>query len=357
LQYLHYLAHYQAGEWGHAQELADGFAPRVTSAAEARLSAMALFLDVARDQSAVADRRTWLEPFFLTDHFTEYIGRGLLAEHALWQGRTQEAVAEAEATIGASEKWEAGYLPTVIRPAAVGLCALADQAWQARAAGDAERASAAVEKASGLVRIARQGAAYHSRPNFVLGVDGRGWLARAEAEWRRVQGDNDPGAWQAVVDAFGPGFVYETARSRYRLAEALAEAGRREEAQQELLIAVEVAERIGARPLRSALADLARRARLADRAAPGAAAGRGARPGGAAARSPLAGLTDRETEVLRLLAAGLSNREIGAELFIAAKTASVHVSNILANLGAASRTEAAAIAHAQGLALPAQRHR
>jgi DNA-binding NarL/FixJ family response regulator len=53
-------------------------------------------------------------------------------------------------------------------------------------------------------------------------------------------------------------------------------------------------------------------------------------------------------EVLRLLARGMSNREIGAELFITPKTASVHVSNILAKLGAASRTEAAAIAHREG---------
>jgi DNA-binding NarL/FixJ family response regulator len=58
--------------------------------------------------------------------------------------------------------------------------------------------------------------------------------------------------------------------------------------------------------------------------------------------------------VLRLLAAGQSNKEIGTKLFIAPKTASVHVSNILAKLGAASRTEAAAIAHAQGIGLPGQ---
>jgi DNA-binding CsgD family transcriptional regulator/tetratricopeptide (TPR) repeat protein len=357
LQYVHYLAHYQAGEWVHAQELADGFVTWVTSDAEARLSAMALFLDVARDQPAVAERRTWLEPFFLRDRFTEYIARGLLAEHALWHGRGDEAVAEAEATVGASVEWNGGYDPTVIRPAAVGLCALADQAWQARAAGDAQRAAAAVARADHLVQVAREGAAFASRPNAVLGVDGRGWLARAEAEWRRAQGHNDPAAWQGVVDAFGPVFVYETARSRYRLAEALAEAGRREEAQRELLLAVEVADQIGAAPLRSALAGLARRARLADRPAPAAAGGRGAQPGGAAARSPLAGLTDREVEVLRLLAAGQSNREIGAELFIATKTASVHVSNILAKLGAASRTEAAAIAHAQGVGPPARRGR
>jgi DNA-binding CsgD family transcriptional regulator len=358
VQYVHYLAHYQAGEWSHAQELADGFATRVTSAAEARLSAMALFLEVARGQRTAADRQTWLEPFFITDRFTEFIGRGLLAEHALWHGDGETALAQAEATIGASELWEpGGYQPTVIRPAAVGLCALADRAWQARAAGDAARVSEAVETAGRLVRIAREGAAFASRPKWVLGVDGRGWLARAEAEWRRAQGENDPAAWQAVVDAFGPDFVYETARSRWRLAEALAEAGRRDEAQRELLIAAEVADRIGARPLRAALADLARRARLAERAAPGAADVRAAQSGGAAAHSPLAGLTDREVEVLRLLAAGQSNREIGAELFIATKTASVHVSNILAKLGAASRTEAAAIAHAQGLGPPAQRSR
>ena len=79
--------------------------------------------------------------------------------------------------------------------------------------------------------------------------------------------------------------------------------------------------------------------------------------GGAAASDPVAGLTDREVEVLRLLATGLSNKEIGAELFIAAKTASVHVSNILAKLGAASRTEAAAIAHSRGVGPPARRDR
>jgi DNA-binding NarL/FixJ family response regulator len=53
----------------------------------------------------------------------------------------------------------------------------------------------------------------------------------------------------------------------------------------------------------------------------------------------------RELEVLRLVAAGLGNREIAAELFISPKTASVHVSNILGKLGVASRGEAAATAH------------
>ncbi len=60
--------------------------------------------------------------------------------------------------------------------------------------------------------------------------------------------------------------------------------------------------------------------------------------------------TAREVEVLRLVAAVRSNRDIAAELFISAKTASVHVSNVLAKLNAASRAEAAAIAVRAGLA-------
>jgi DNA-binding NarL/FixJ family response regulator len=65
-----------------------------------------------------------------------------------------------------------------------------------------------------------------------------------------------------------------------------------------------------------------------------------------------AGLTPRELEVLRLVAAGRSNGQIAEALFISRKTASVHVSNILAKLGVHSRTEAAAAAHRLGLDAP-----
>jgi DNA-binding CsgD family transcriptional regulator len=61
------------------------------------------------------------------------------------------------------------------------------------------------------------------------------------------------------------------------------------------------------------------------------------------------GLTPREVEVLALIAEGRTNRQIGQVLFITPKTASVHVSRILAKLGAAGRGEAAAIAHRLGL--------
>jgi DNA-binding NarL/FixJ family response regulator len=61
------------------------------------------------------------------------------------------------------------------------------------------------------------------------------------------------------------------------------------------------------------------------------------------------GLTRREAEVLVLVAAGRTNRQIGQELFITPKTASLHVSRILAKLGVAGRGEAAAVAHRLGL--------
>ena len=61
------------------------------------------------------------------------------------------------------------------------------------------------------------------------------------------------------------------------------------------------------------------------------------------------GLTSRERQVLALVAEGATNREIGAQLFMAEKTASVHVSRILAKLDVRSRTEAAAVAHRFGL--------
>ena len=76
---------------------------------------------------------------------------------------------------------------------------------------------------------------------------------------------------------------------------------------------------------------------------------RGGRPGPVRGEAGSDTLTARETEILALVAEGRSNGEIGKQLFISAKTVSVHVSNILAKLGASGRTEAAAIARRWGL--------
>ncbi len=336
LQHLHFQCHYADGKWDHAQEIADGFPVRVTSPPEAYLSSMALFIDVARGNPAVEERRAWIEPFWTVRGFDPFIAHGLLAEHALWQGDTEQALAEAQAAIDLDDVPPWGYSPSVLRPAAVALSARADRAVQARASGADETARAEAAAAAELIDVARRGAAFPKRPKFILGPEGRGWLARAEAEYQRATGDNAPQAWEAVLDAFGPGYCYEIARTRWRLAEALAEAGRRDDANDQWGQAAQIADRLGANPLRRALDDLARRARIGT--APDL-------PDGAV----LAALTSREREVLRLIAAGRSNREIASVLFIAPKTASVHVSNILGKLGAASRTEAAAIAHREGL--------
>jgi DNA-binding NarL/FixJ family response regulator/tetratricopeptide (TPR) repeat protein len=336
VQHLHFQCHYADGKWDHAQEIADGFPVRVTSVPEANLSSMALFIDVARGNAAVAERRAWIEPFWTGHGFDGFIARSLLAEHALWQGNAEQALAEAQIAISLAREEPWGYHPSAIRPAVIAMSVRADWAVQARAAGDDDTASAELAAAADLLQIAREGAAFPKRPKFILGPEGRGWLARAEAEYRRASGDNDPQAWQTVLDQFGSAYVYETARARWRLAEALAEAGRRDEAAEQWRQAAQTADRLDARPLRRALDDLARRARI------GTAEQRG---DGAV----LAALTSREREVLRLIAAGRSNREIASVLFIAPKTASVHVSNILGKLGAASRTEAAAIAHREGL--------
>ena len=101
----------------------------------------------------------------------------------------------------------------------------------------------------------------------------------------------------------------------------------------------------GRPPLDAEVQALARRARLD--LAPHAAAA--APPSGASTPAEQLGLTPREVEVLALVAAGRSNRQIAQALFISPKTASVHVSNILAKLGVAGRVEAAAIAHRLGL--------
>ena len=104
-----------------------------------------------------------------------------------------------------------------------------------------------------------------------------------------------------------------------------------------------LAARLAARSLGEQIAILARRARIRLDGGDGSGAavtGDGGAGGGLELR-----LTERELEVLRLVAAGRSNREIAGELFISPKTASVHVSNILGKLGVASRGEAAAKAH------------
>jgi DNA-binding CsgD family transcriptional regulator/tetratricopeptide (TPR) repeat protein len=181
----------------------------------------------------------------------------------------------------------------------------------------------------------------------------RGYQALVAAELARAAGSRDQanagssmaGAWSAAARAWqAAAEPYPLAYCLLRLAEAAAAAGDRQEAGRSLRQAYAVASGVGAAPIAQEAAALARRTRLSlDEPEPGAA-----RP---APEDPLArfGLTEREREIVVLLAAGRSNPQIAEALFISPKTASVHVSNILAKLGVDSRVEAAAVAHRLGV--------
>jgi DNA-binding CsgD family transcriptional regulator/tetratricopeptide (TPR) repeat protein len=186
------------------------------------------------------------------------------------------------------------------------------------------------------------------------GPDGRRFAiaAMCTAERGRLNGDRDGAAWIAVAEAWDAiQRPYPAAYCRYRAGAAiLASRGDRGSAERELLAGWEATVRLGAAPLRADIELLARQARIE---LPGTGdAVRTEGTAGAASPSRL-GLTDREHEVLRLVAGGWSNQQIGDALFISRKTASVHVSNILGKLGAGSRVEAAAVAHRLGLAADA----
>jgi DNA-binding CsgD family transcriptional regulator/tetratricopeptide (TPR) repeat protein len=189
----------------------------------------------------------------------------------------------------------------------------------------------------------------------------------AEAHLARARGDGDAtaragaaaSAWEALSRP------YQAALMRLREAEAWAAAGDREAAGAAAVRSLATAEELGSAWLASEVAGLIARARLPRDAASddgrGAAgrhggaidgAGRGDGAAGNAADENPFDLTPRERQVLAALAEGATNREIAASLYMAEKTASVHVSRILAKLGVRSRTEAAAVAHRLALTDP-----
>lgn len=180
---------------------------------------------------------------------------------------------------------------------------------------------------------------FYAQYDASKGPEYRLWVARRTAEqlrWRWLAQVDAPSAdevveaWRAAEAAAAAyGSVPELTLTRARLAVVLRAVGETAEAAEVAEQARLVADELGLAPVLDELRPVA----------PGrtpTAAGRGA-------------LTPRETEILALVAQGRTNGEVGAQLFIATKTVSVHVSNILGKLGATSRTEAAAIARREGL--------
>lgn len=292
---------------------------------------VALYPTVAREGVAALPAIQELEPETPKDGQIALIVGGMAADALMWGGRPEEAAAYAERVIEhLSRRWD-DYFLGGIWLSALALAALADAAERDRLAG--ADVTLTVRHGDALLDRARTTAERGRPRGGRLGPEGVAWLARAVAEHGRLTGRNDPEAWRAATEAFGYGYRYEEARCRWRWAEALLAHGDRDRAADELRTAGAEAEAMGAVPLRDAVRSLARRGRLD---LPGAR-----RPG-----TEL--LTSREAEVLALVAQGLSNRQIGERLFISGKTVSVHVSNLLAKLGASSRTEAVALAHQRG---------
>ena len=165
--------------------------------------------------------------------------------------------------------------------------------------------------------------------------------AHAVADLARAQSADTPEMWRAAAAGWrAVGHVPFLGEAHLRLADVLTRSGGRHHASEPLAEAWQVAARLGAAPLRDEVIDLARRAHVTldtgiDEAAP---------PSG-----PLTRLTERELEVLRHIALGESNDEIGAALFISPRTASVHVSRILAKLDVTSRAKATALAYEHGV--------
>jgi DNA-binding CsgD family transcriptional regulator len=175
----------------------------------------------------------------------------------------------------------------------------------------------------------------------------RARLAEAKAEMARARGRAAARDWARAAEAWDRlERPYPAAIARWREAECHVASGDRAGAAQAARSALATAEELGSHWLTAEVRGLAERGRL-DLRAPGSTEPAG--PADPAPEDPF-GLTPRERQVLALVAEGATNRQIGQALYMAEKTASVHVSRILTKLGVQGRTEAAAVAHRQHLA-------
>jgi len=322
---------YEMGKWDTALSLADHSADAgMPSWAGASVDAAAGGVLAARGLASATElvdaTRTWWR-----EDGRMAVQTGAAALDVLGrEGQVEAMLALHDEVVGfLRELWGHGYVAAEVRLAALVVGHLAT----------ALRSVPPARRAELLARADRLAAEAHAvwGPDAVLPpptLEGVAWLARVDAELERARwaaGDDVPVAgllprWREVADLFEQRREpYEHARTLARLAEVLLAAGGRE-ADDVLGVARATAVGLGAAPLVTALGRLTPRH-----------------------RSTATTLTAREAEVLALLADGRSNGEIGRALFISTKTASVHVSNILAKLGAASRGEAVAVARADGL--------
>ncbi|MEW9555477.1 helix-turn-helix transcriptional regulator [Nonomuraea sp. NPDC050783] len=215
--------------------------------------------------------------------------------------------------------------------AALRLAVLGARVQRARRAAAPRNRRVAAEAAERLAALGRLA------DGVVGGIDA---VMPAPAAYRLAflaeAGAGEPAAWDRAAAAWCElGCPYETALLLVGAAEAALTSNNRPGARSRLHEARDLAARLGAAPLLARIDELAARGRLGD-------------PAGTPERNDF-GLTRRELDVLRALARGRSNPQIAAELFITVNTVATHVARILGKLGVATRTEAAARAHATGL--------
>jgi DNA-binding CsgD family transcriptional regulator len=225
----------------------------------------------------------------------------------------------------------------IARVSAVGACVEADIAQRARDLREKADERDAIARAR--IHVQRLRAAAQEG-----GAVERAWRAMGIADLARARGRGDPKLWITAAGEWeAMGRPYQAAVARWRAAEAYVERGERSAAAEVAAAALGAARELGSRWLDEELSALGDRARLD--LEQGAAADHPAASDGDGASEDPFGLTARERQVLALVAEGATNRQIGAALFMAEKTASVHVSRILSKLGVRSRTQAAAVAH------------
>jgi DNA-binding CsgD family transcriptional regulator/tetratricopeptide (TPR) repeat protein len=339
------------GRWTEADEtIRDGLA-----LAQRRM--VTTYLDVVRarllalrgDAAEAIKRLESIDRPSLDPDVAAFVGQ-VRAEAALAVGRPAEGlVAAAEGLAKLAGLEDVLWSPPLV---ALGLRAVAEHAETARATRDGPGIEAARREAEPLLARSSELATRAATSSA------RAWLATARGEAARIEGHPDVDAWRAAVDLWtGVPDPYQAAVARVRLAEAILRAeGIRADVTSLLRSAHATAATLGAAPLRREIEGLAGRARIglvAEEAA--VAAPPSARSDKAAVGSAeldpgrQLGLSAREIEVLRLVAAGQSNGEIGERLFITRKTAAVHVTHILDKLGVSNRVEAAMIAARVGL--------
>jgi DNA-binding CsgD family transcriptional regulator len=265
-------------------------------------------------------------------------------ERLLWAGRPADAASEAARALAVASAGEDDQIP--LRLSALGARALADVAETAalgrtRAPDLSEFTTRARQLAADLSAELPEGHAHAQ-------------LVRAEA--MRAEGfatgtPADPLLWLDAIASFTAlSRPYARAYCSWRAAEALLATKARRKAVALLAEAYPVARSIGAGPLAEEIEAFARRARLVLPSTGSTVDTKSTvDPTEAATGLDGTGLTAREHEVLAMVCEGRTNRQIGRTLFMSEKTASVHVSRILAKLNVRSRTAAAAAARRLGM--------